>query len=204
MSGRPGNPRTTAEFTELLDEAGSLVDISRRLPELPFHAPGGTVRVAQFERLLGTGFVPVLTGLADEHGDTTVTLLVIEPHYSYYEAEYSHLPAIRLDRAEIAERYWEGIAHEPSGDPTGAIAYTGNVIVIFGSTRRWAIWGQRDWGLVLVHSSQSTARWSEAGVPFVSPDVAIGDFTFAASPDVPFSESRVASLLANLRTRSSE
>ena len=190
-------PRNAHEFAECWADVTAVLDLTSRLPELPFRAGGGEIRVAQFEHLLGTDFVPVLEELSDDHGDATFTVVVIEPEPSYYVEQYSHFPAVRLERTALAARYWEGIAHEPAGDPTGAIAYTADVVAMVGAARRWAVWGQRDWDLVMVHSSASVGSWEHASVPFVSAEEAIRDFTFAWKRDIPLAQP--AALLRNLR-----
>ena len=127
-----------------------------------------------------------------------MTVVVMDPDPSYYAEHYLHFPAVRFERAALPERYWEGIAYEPSGDPTGAIAYTANVVAVAGTTRGWAVWGQRDWDLVLVHSTARAGSWADSSVPFVSPAEAVQDFTFASKREVSFAEPELAALLRNL------
>lgn len=194
-------PKNADEFATCQADVVAVLDLTSRLPELPFRVSGGEIRIAQYEHLLGTDFVPVLAGLADDHGDAAVTIVVVDPDPAYYVKQYSHFPAVRLERAALPERYWEGISYEPSGDPTGAIAYTADVVAVAGATRGWAVWGQRDWDLVLIHSTAPAGPWADTSVPFVSAEEAVQDFTFASSGEVSLAEPEIAALLKNLDGR---
>jgi hypothetical protein len=191
-------PRSSDEFATYQADVMAVLDLTSRLPDLPFRISGDEIRIAQFGHLLGTGFAPVLAGLADDHGDAAVTLAVVEPKPSYYIEQYSHFPAVRLERAALSERYWEGISFEPSGDPTGAIAYTADVVAIAGATRGWAVWGQRDWDLILIGSTAPAGPWADTSVPFVSAEEAVRDFTFGSRAEVSLAEPEIAALLRNL------
>jgi hypothetical protein len=196
-------PLTADGFAACWSEAASAFNLSARLPDLPFLAPTGAVSIAQYGRLLGTDFVPVLQALAAANGDDGITLVVIEPDSSHYRQHYSYFPGFRVDRDALADKYWAGLSHEPSGDPTGAIAYTADVVAVVGSTRTWAVWGQRDWDLVLVHSPVVDGPWLKAGVPFVSARDALADFTAPTRWAMPLTETQVSTFLRNLHERGS-
>jgi hypothetical protein len=183
-------------FNECWSEMACVIDPAIRLPRSPF-VHQHTVHIAQYERLLGTDFVPVLEGLADAHMDDGFTLTVIEPEPAYYRTHYSYFPALRFERRTLQERFWSALAYEPQGDPTGAIAYTADVVAVVGATRRWAVWGQRSWDLVLVQTDEPAGPWLDAGVPFVTARVALRDFTMPSRPSVPLPEDQVALFLEN-------
>ncbi len=191
-------PRAADEFAACQAKAESAVDPAARLPDWPFIRPAGYVAIAQYERLLGTDFVPVLEALAGAYGDEDITLVVIEPDPSYYQQHYGHLPGFRVLRAGLGDGYWAGLSHEPHGDPTGAIAYTADVVAVVGSSGSWAVWGQRDWDLVLVHASTADDAWLKVDVPFVAPHQALEDFTALERSATPLTEAHISTFLRNL------
>lgn len=146
----------------------SVVDPAVRLPRLPFVARGGTVAVGEFTRLLGVDFVPVFQALARAHGDDGIAAAVVEPAKSYYEQHYGFLPAFTVGAQDLEDGYWEGLTYSPSGDPTGEIGVSADVIAVVGLSRRWAVWGQRSWELALLWTEEA-GSWLDVGVPFVAP-----------------------------------
>ena len=92
------------------------------------------------------------------------------------------------------------VAHEPDGDPTGAVTYTADVVALAGSSKRWAVWAERFWDLAIVFSEHSEGPWLSRGVPFVPVEVALTDFT---EPDfkTPLGADQRATFLHNFRQR---
>lgn len=174
-------PRTAAGFAACWEAASGVVDLDSRLPDLPFRAVEGEIRIAEYDYVLSPEFVPVLVGLMDQHNDDWVTLAVVDPTPQYYVAHYQQYPAVRLERSTLAEQYWDAISYEPAGDPTGAIAHTANVLAVTGSSGRWAVWGERKWDLLLVHTVAPANAWAAKTLPFTRPDDALRNFTFAYS-----------------------
>lgn len=189
-------PQSDDELAAYWSDVASLLDPDLRLPQLPFLAPTGQVDVAQYDRLLGANFVPVLRALGEAHADRSITLVVIDPPPSYYQEEYSFYPAFRASVEGLDDEYWSGLSYEPLDDPTGAIAFTANVVAVVGSTKAWAVWGERNWELALVHTSATDRRWLDQGVPFLPPGDAIEAFT-APRDRRTLTETEVATFIAN-------
>jgi hypothetical protein len=167
--------RDADELRAIWTQASRVINPAVRLPNLPFVAATGTVTVGQFGRLLGDDFVPVLQSLAREHGDGDVTTTVIDPTSAYYDENYGFLPAFTMDAHRLDEAYWEGLSYSPSGDPTGEIGVSADVVAVVGSSGKWAVWGQRSWDIALVWAV-AAGSWLDAGVPFVTPRAALEDF----------------------------
>lgn len=189
-------PQSRDEFAAYWSDIESLLDPKLRLPKVPFLAGAGQRAVTQYDRLLGASFVPVLRALGEAHGDRSVTLVVIDPAPSYYQEEYSFYPAFRAPVEGLDDEYWAGLSYEPRDDPTGAIAFTANVIAVVGSTMSWAVWGERRWELALVQASATDRRWLNQGVPFLPPGDAIEAFT-APSDRRTLTDAEVAAFIAN-------
>ena len=165
------------EFAAYWSDIASLLDPELRLPKMPFRLGVREVGVAQYDRMLSANFVPVLRALGEAHGDRSITLAVIQPAPSYYQEQYSFFPAFRASVESLEDEYWSGLSYEPLADPTGAIAFTANVVAIVGSTKSWAVWGERQWELALVQASATDRGWLDQGVPILPPGDAIERFT---------------------------
>jgi hypothetical protein len=193
-------PLTAEEFAESWSRVRTVINTDARLPAWPFSRRGGLTAVGQYGRLMGADFIPVLGALSKDHGDDKVFLVVVDPTPSYYVTNYGFYPGFELDVAGLTAGYWPGLSYEPGDDPTGAIAYTANDVAVVGSTGAWAVWGQRDWDVVLVQGSNE-GSWLTAGVPFVPPAKALEDFTAVERWANPLSPEDSSSFLSNFAIR---
>jgi hypothetical protein len=170
MEVKPEFARSESEFSSLLSEVESVIDLTRRLPALPFRAEAGLVEVCQYDEILTQDFAALLCALCDVHGDQSVALVTIEPDpLAYYRKYYGQLPGFRLTREALSEHYWKHLSYLPNGNALGAILYTANVVALVGSTRTWSVWGQRTWDMGLVHSAARQRPWLDRHVPLFSP-----------------------------------
>lgn len=185
------------DFASILATVTSVVNPSKRLPDLPFVARSGTVAVGEFTRLLGIKIVPVLQALAQAYGDGDVATAVIDPAPSYYAQHCGFLPAFTVMTHELDDGYWEGLTFSPSNDPTVEIGESADVIAVVGSSRRWAVWGQRSWELAVVWAEEA-GPWLDAGVPFVSPRAALEDFAGYGTWGTRLDDDDVAAFIRNV------
>jgi hypothetical protein len=195
-------PPTSDDFTTFLSEISEVVDANSRLPDWPFLAPSGYVSICQFGLVLGTPFVPVLQELSAIYGDSEVTLAVLEPNPSYYLRAYSHFPGFRIESESLTDEvYWAALSYEPGGDPTGAIAYTADVVAAVGSSRSWAVWGQRDWEVALVLARTEIRDRLRRSLPFVNAREALGELRGPSGWVKPLTEIEIATFLRNVEER---
>ncbi|HVK26541.1 MAG TPA: hypothetical protein VM677_34770 [Actinokineospora sp.] len=170
-------PSEEAVFERILGEVKRTLQTDLRLPEWPFRSAIGNAEVCQFSLAIEGPFGAVLQSLVDAHGDASVSLSVLDPNPNYYRDNYGSFPAFTLPGQAVGQTYWEAVAHEPGGDPTGSVAYTANVVGIAGSTGAWAVWAERSWDLAIVLSQRIGGAWASCGVTFVPADAALADFT---------------------------
>ncbi|MFD1575123.1 hypothetical protein ACFSEO_13355 [Agromyces cerinus subsp. nitratus] len=183
-----------------MDEVQQAVDPDTRLPALPFRAPTGVLDICQYSNAIEGSFGPVLQSLVDSHGDSSVSLVVLDPSPQYYRRGYGSFPAFRVPGSGLSDAYWDLVAHEPEDDPTGAVIYTADVVAIVGSSGQWSVWGERSWDLAIVLSQIDGGPWLTCGVPFVPVEAALADFTM---PDFkrPLPDTERSEFLRNIRER---
>lgn len=191
-------PKDPTAFGALLNCITSVLDTDRRLPDWPCRRRSANADVCQYSHAIEGTFGPVLQALVDLHGDEAVSLVVLEPSPRYYRYNYGSYPAFSLSSQDLAEAYWEAVAHEPQGDPTGAVIYTADVVALTGSSKTWAVWAERSWDIAVVFSEHRNGPWLSRGVPFVPAEVALRDFT---EPDfkTPLSPEQRQAFLRNFR-----
>ncbi|MFD6445805.1 hypothetical protein ACFWEJ_11910 [Promicromonospora sp. NPDC060204] len=177
MSNATTHPRDDSEYEQLLEEVRAVIDVDRRLPAWPFRNAPGDIDICQYSHAIEGPFGPVLQALADAHGDETMTVVALDPAAAYYHEHYGVYGAFRMAAKAISGSYYDAVAFEPHGDPTGALTFTTDVLAIVGSSGRWSVWAERSWDLALIASDQRNGPWLARGVPFVSAETALADFT---------------------------
>jgi hypothetical protein len=188
-------------FGQIRGAVAQVLDLDCRLPDWPFTVPVGNADVCQFDLAIAGTFGPVLQRLVDAHGDTSVSLVVLEPTPDYYRENYGSYPAFTIPGQNIAETYWGVVAYEPDDDPTGAVIFTADVVGIVGSSARWAVWAERSWDIAIVLSQHVGGAWLSApDLNFAPVDIALEDYT---EPDfkIPLTDEARSTFLHNVRTR---
>jgi hypothetical protein len=176
------------EFNRLARCVGATLDPEARLPAWPFRPDRAFTHIIEYERVLGGDFAEVLAGLVQAYDDRDVTTVVFDPEPRYYSEAYGILPGLR---------------HEPGGDPTGALAYTANVIAIVGSSGEWSVWGQRDWEIALLCTPHDSGPWLSASVPLFGRDLDLDSIRSPAGWRVALSQEDLKAFRQNIQRRGS-
>jgi len=203
VSGLVHFPRDEDAFHVLEHTIRLQLDTACRLPNWPFLTAAGFASIYEYDRFLGGSFGAVLGALATGYGDEAVTVVCFDPEWRYYRDEYTFFPGFQVDADVVGTGYAEGLRHEPDDDPTGALAFTADVIGITGSSRNWSLWGQRDWEIALLLTQDEPGPWSAMPVPTFGRDV---DLASIRSPDgwgVTLNERDLQTFWLNVRDRGS-
>ena len=191
------------QFDRLAHSVGAVAELRARLPAWPFRPQAAFSHVIEYDRVLGGDFAAVLVALAQAYGDGAVATVVLDPDVRYYSEAYGILPGFQVETASLEAGYGEGLRHEPGGDPTGALAYTANVIAIAGASGQWALWGQRDWEIALLCTPHDSGPWSRTPVPVFGRDVDLDSIRSPAGWGVALAEEEVREFWQNVRSRGS-
>lgn len=193
-------PTRAEAYADLLGSVETSVVTESRLPDWPFRAAVSNADICQFDEVVGGVFGPVLAALAEAHGDETITLVMFDPSPDLQRSYFGRYPAFRLPAESIADSYWHALAFEPNEDPAGAVNSVADVVVLAGDSGRWSVFAQRDWDLTIVSSQTVGGGWLERGVPFLSAEEALAEFT---EPDfkIPLPPDDRATFLRHVRER---
>lgn len=195
--------RSAEDFRLGLQDLDRSLDCRVKLPQWPFRAPSGWVRIYEYDRVLGSDFGTVLGALAEEYRDQDLSIVTLDPQMSYFRYEYGFYPGFQVLGHDASERYGHGLRHEPDDDPTGALAYTANVVGISGSSGAWSIWAQRDWEIGLLLTRDRIGTWCDQSVPSFSSDVDLASIRSPRGWGMPLSDSDLAMFWRNIRERGS-
>lgn len=162
-------------FAALRARAAEIFHTDRRLPAQVF-APGfHNFAFVEFDVLLFKEFWTVLAGCAETFGDEDVSLIVHEPDPdTYYFANFQRYGALDFKRNTNAADYKQAFLAEPPGSPADALQYVAGVVSWFGSSRKWGFWGERDLGVAVAATCDSSKSWPKVhGVTWFDLDGAL-------------------------------
>ena len=176
------------EFWRISRRVGWLIDLSSRLPEWVFWGKHGFVSFFDHAHVLSGGFGEVLEGLAQTYGDESVDVVVFDPPMPYYRDGYGFYPGFIVDSDSLLQGYEEGIGSVPGGDLKGALRADCHDIGIAGSSGKWMVWSQRDWGIGLLVTPDETGPWLSANIPVFDRNIDIETLLESVGSSISLSE----------------
>lgn len=84
-------------------------------------------------------------------GDPFAIMAVLDPHpVEYYYNEFSQYNWCILQEETTADEYWNMLEQGPGESPADAISINSEVVVWISSSMKWAIWGERSYGICVL------------------------------------------------------
>lgn len=144
-------------------EVATIVDVTRRLPQLPFRQPYLLQGFDDMDWAMSAEFWQVLQDLAVFSNDNEVVIGVIDPDpETCFKKHYGYYNWASLSVAASNEDYWYLINHSPAASPADSILVNAEVVIITAPSKAWAVWCQRDTNLCLLAliDSAKKVRWN--------------------------------------------
>ncbi|MCX6405290.1 MAG: hypothetical protein NTV28_00060 [Propionibacteriales bacterium] len=177
MTGFELFPQDSDAFAALEDDRAFVAPGARTLPYSPFAGRLTNFRLGQFSAVLSGDFASDLFDLVQAFGDDQVSCVVRDPSPTSYRLHYGGFPAFRIAAADLEERFWDALSHEPDDDPTGSIFESANIVAMWGSSHRWAGWAERSWDVGVVATERPWEPPASSDVAWVSAQEALDWFT---------------------------
>ncbi|EHS58245.1 hypothetical protein [Paenibacillus sp. Aloe-11] len=143
--------KDTKDFEEAQHLVSNVVYVEERLPNQVFKVPFQNKVVLDFDHAMSYGFwneVEQLTGIFD---DSFVIMAVLDPHpVNYYYTEFSQYNWCMLNKGTTSDEYWNTLQQSPIESPADSILSNSEVIVWLPSSMKWALWGERSYGICVL------------------------------------------------------
>ncbi|MDO7908892.1 diadenosine tetraphosphatase [Paenibacillus sp. JX-17] len=122
-----------------------------RLPNQVFKVPFQKTVVLDFDHAMSRRFWNELEKLIGLSGDTFVIMAVLDPHpVDYYYKEFSRYNWCVLQKGSTVDEYWGMLEQGPEESPADAISINSEVVVWISSSMKWAMWGERSYGICVL------------------------------------------------------
>ncbi|HEV2803754.1 MAG TPA: hypothetical protein VGW57_02370 [Chthoniobacterales bacterium] len=150
------------DFDVLGARAAEIFHTDRRLPAQVFATGFDNFAFLEFDVMLFREFWNVLALCAETFGDEDVSLIVHEPDPdAYYFTNFQRYGALDFKPSANAGDYKQAFLTEPPGSPADALQYVAAVVSWFGSSRKWGFWGERDFGVAVAATRDSSKSWPQ-------------------------------------------
>ncbi|MCL6458433.1 MAG: hypothetical protein K6T85_10555 [Gorillibacterium sp.] len=139
------------QFEETQDLITKTFNYEQRLPNQVFKVPFQKTVVLDFDHAMSYRFWNELEQLTELFGDSSVIMAVLDPHpVDYYYNEFSQYNWCVLQNGTTADEYWNMLEQGPEESPADAILFNSEVVVWLSSSMKWAIWGERSYGICVL------------------------------------------------------
>lgn len=151
------------KYSELIENA---IKSPSDLPERVFSDGYNTFFFEEFDWAMTEEFSGVLMQLLVN--EPYLLIAVLEPNPSeYYFNEFGYFNWIRIPYNELDGIYYEALEYSPEGSIADSILYNSQKIVWTVPSAKWAIWGDRDYGVCIlgctedyqIKSGESLKSW---------------------------------------------
>ncbi|CAM3843152.1 hypothetical protein [Marinicrinis lubricantis] len=152
--------KDTNDFEEASQLVSTVFFDEQRLPNQVFKVPFQNTVVLDFDYAMSYSFWDELEKLTDIFDDSYFIMAVLDPHpVNYYFNEFSQYNWCMLNKGTTADEYWNTLSQSPIDSPADSILSNSEVVVWLSSSMRWAIWGERSYGICVLGFSDEISDY---------------------------------------------
>lgn len=139
------------EYKIYKDLINNVFKTSINLPENVFRDCYNNFLFEEFDWAMTEEFSEKLKQLAIETNEPFILTAVLEPNpYEYYFNEFGYFNWAKIPTDVIDDFYFEVLEHSPAESIADSILYNSRKIVWTVPSAKWAIWGDRDYGVCIL------------------------------------------------------
>lgn len=121
------------------------------LPSQVFSDKFTCYRFLEFEEAMSHDFWPIIQELGRESNDPFIINAVLKPDpLEYFYKEFNYFNCTKLPINLSGEDYFSILEMGPEGYEADAMLYNSFTIVWVSPSMKWAIWGEREFGICII------------------------------------------------------
>ena len=138
-------------FTKMAENIRNAIVAERGLPDQVFQSVYNRFIFLEFDIFSGAEFWRLLQNLANFSGDSHIEMTLLDPDaISYFYNEFGSFGALRLSIRDSGENYFNALSTGPDASPVDALLHNSETIVWLSDSGKWAIWGERSFGVAVL------------------------------------------------------
>ncbi len=139
------------QFFSCKKEIEKLVRIESQLPDQVFCKRINKFSFEEFDWAMSADFWVEIKTLAQSSGDKFILVAVLDPDPQiYYKKEFGFFNWAVLPVTASAQDYWNFLNLYPAGSPADSLLSNSEKIVWVVPSGKWAIWGERSFGVCVL------------------------------------------------------
>lgn len=153
----------TNQFEKALRLVSNVFNSEERLPNQVFKLPFQNTVIIDFDHAMSSYFWNELEKLTDICEDSFVIMAVLEPDpVNYYYKEFSKYNWCLFQKGTTVDEYWKTLKESPVDSPADAIVSNSEVVLWLPSSMKWAVWGERSYGIGVLGFNEVSDYTSES------------------------------------------
>ncbi|MCY9764815.1 hypothetical protein M5X06_30685 [Paenibacillus alvei] len=153
----------TYQFEKALRLVSNVFNSEERLPNQVFKVPFQNTVIIDFDHAMSSYFWNELEKLTDKCEDSFVIMAVLEPDpVNYYYKEFSKYNWCLFQKGTTVDEYWNTLKESPVDSPADAIVSNSEVVLWLPSSMKWAVWGERSYGICVLGFNEVSDYKSES------------------------------------------
>jgi hypothetical protein len=139
------------EFENLKSLLDRIVIPSCSLPNKVFQETYNNYLFREFDFAMTESFWVEIRELANKINDDSIIMAVLSPDpLNYYYKEFGYFNWVKLKVSITPAQYMDILNLNPKDSPADSIFINSNTIVWASSSKKWAIWGEREKGVCVI------------------------------------------------------
>lgn len=143
--------RKKEEFEQSFQIVKEMIENNESLPNQIFKEPLNYFLICDLDKAMGGSFQDELKNLLSVAKDNYLIMGILDPDpVTYYYEEFGYYNWFHVP-ANMRENYYGDMLNvEPKGSPADALVDNSFVMVWASSSKQWAIWGERRYGIAIL------------------------------------------------------
>lgn len=153
------------DFEEAQRLITSVFSTDRRLPDQVFNQVFRDFVFEEFDWAMSSEFWESIQQLAVLSNDSYILTAVLEPSPTdYFYHEFGYYNWFKLPVNITADDYWSVLQVGPKGSPVDAMLFNSNIVVWLSPSMKWAVWGERSYGICILAFKQGSKITTKTSV----------------------------------------
>lgn len=118
----------------------------------------------EFDWTMSSEFWTTVQSLCIGSGDESCLIAVLDPHpIDYFHKEFGYFNWAVLPVSASSEKYWDLLNRHPVESPADSIVSNSEKVIWLPASGKWAIWGERSFGMCVLgcHESVERCAWHD-------------------------------------------
>lgn len=140
-----------ARYDFIRRELRTTFNLDSSLPKQVFNCRYSRYVCEEFDWAMTGGFWEMLKMLSEVNGDSSIFLSVLNPDpITYYYTHFNTTNWVQFPVEFTEKMYCEALKCHPMDSIPDAIAYNSYTVAWIGTSKRWAVWGDRNFGICIL------------------------------------------------------